>query len=284
MLIPALDAAKLVIRHFRAHGWAVSETQKAQEDVCIAEKRDIKLIIRCVDQSFQKYRSVSHFVDRLRDFHTEYRNRSGEGIVYVTNRPILGLVQDSLLDLEVSLVLVEELLLLTSLERFYDEMLPPPEARERLLLKGCPLFCMAIADSCRSKGDLESAVQWLRMAMDETRIIRDVHYKLVDCYFQAGDFSAARASIEEILPLQPRNSILLEKLMAVELACGNPEAAKALKTRIAAIGQERPSFNQLIARQKISKPATRPPFAPPLSSQPTNTTQHWIKRILLRRE
>jgi hypothetical protein len=150
-------SVKSVTRHFSRLGWRVTETGRNNESLLQAAKRDILLFIKCVDTDIQRFLPVYEFIERIESFGRECRSRSGEGIVFVVNRPLNGLAAEALLSKGIALFALTDLDVLTNLELLYQHIPASLSVNERLIVRGCKSFCIAMSEAALKKDEISEA-------------------------------------------------------------------------------------------------------------------------------
>jgi hypothetical protein len=243
--------ANAVGETFSRQAWAVTRTQRAHEPLLQVAKRDISFFIKCIDTAIQKFIGVSDFINRLENFATQYRTRSGEVIVYVISQPLVGLDAAGLPSRGIALFMLNEISTLIAIESVYGKRLVAMDDRTKIIVRGCKDFCVALSKEAIEKGDLDEAQSWLELNLDGVLAVIESRYRLVELLVRKGDLDGAKEAARQGIAISPYNHILLGKLRDLEKKTGNIAALPELDEQIEMASQARPSLETILAKQQV---------------------------------
>ncbi len=262
--IETAKIGEIVERHFIRRSWKVEHKRRVEQPVVEVSKRDILFSIRAIDTDMLKFISISDLLDRMENFSREYRATTGEVIIFVARRPLIGLKPDALSERSIAFCLMDNLDSLTDIEAYYDKPFSTVDGHDKTIIRGCRTFCIAMSDKAIARKDFGEAQRWLELSIDGVFKVMEARYKLFDLFLLTKNVEAARDVARGGLAVSGHDLRFLKRLRALEQNAGNAEEVAALETRIATASEVAPSLESILAKQRENQP--QPTSSPVASS------------------
>lgn len=244
--------SKQIANYFGKLNWLVAEEINSDETMLRLRKNDIIIFIKVIDSELQFSLGLLTLLDRLEALSQEYHSRTGYAVTYFVENRLLGLDDKVLIERGIAIVSSHELALLSDLERLYNNPEIKISQLEKLIMRGCRQFCIALSDRAMKAGNIEAAKNWLKLNIDGVFVVVESHLKLVDILISNKEFDEAREIIEKALVASPSSVNLLKRLRRIEVQLGNAAVLESIDERIEIASVRKPSFETLLERQSAS--------------------------------
>jgi hypothetical protein len=248
---------KATRQHFQSRGWEVEDQSHPQLDFRV-RKRQLRLFLRCLDGSARLYASSVAIIRDIENATRQVRTRTGGSLVNVFDPSFQNLALDTLILREVFAVFVENLHVITDLDRYLDELPGELDPRQSFLLKRDAWFCLFVAERYRGLGDDIRAIEWARYGVEASIGFSEAYMTLFTLLRDSGDLDGAEKIAVAALVLQPFESSLLRAMKDLSTRRGDPEAAARWALRLERELAVPRDFADIVKNQKLKAPRPSP--------------------------
>jgi hypothetical protein len=246
---------KATKQHFEAHGWEVEEQSHSHFDLRVT-KRELRFFIRCLDETVRLYASSLAIIRNVESVARQVRARNGRSLVTVFDFGFHDLNLGTLVSREVFAILVQELHVITNLDRYLVELPNELSPGQSFLLKRDVWFCLFIADRYRKLGDDTQAVDWARHGVEASTGFTDAYMTLFRLLKDMGDLIGAEKIALAALALQPYECEVLREMKQLSAQRGDPEATARWAQRLERELAVPRDFADIIKNQKRNAPGS----------------------------
>jgi hypothetical protein len=252
---PRVKLLKATRRHFQAHGWEVEEQSHPHVDLRVT-KRDLRFFVRCLDETVRLYASSLAIIKDVESVARQVRARNGRSLVTVFDSGFHDLDLGTLVSREAFAILIRDLHVVTSLDRYLDELPNELSPGQSFLLKRDVWVCLVIADRYRKSGDDTQAVDWARYGVEASTGFTDAYMTLFRLLKDRGDLIGAEKIALAALALQPYDCEVLREMKHLSAERGDREAAARWAQRLERELAVPRDFADIIKNQKRNAQAS----------------------------